>query len=276
MNASMSRLLRYLRTPKGLFTLVLLLLTAISATHQGWLLVLPGLTAAIVSAVVVDAPIMRWREGAWSYPDGALLTGWLVAMILTPHGPWYVAAITSIVAVLSKYPLRAGKANLFNPAAFGLVATFYIFDSGQNWWGALPELPHAWIVALLATGIYLSVRLNKVPVVLAFLGVYYVLGTLTAFAGDPSRVMELFRAPDVHAALFFAFFMISDPPTSSARHRDQLIYGVIVAVVSYAVFELVGAAYFLLAGLLVANVWEGWRKTQVLRRRSRDAITATA
>lgn len=276
MSHNPSRVVRYLRTPKGLFTLVLLLLTAISATQQGWPLVLPGLVAAIVSAVLVDAPIIRWREGAWSYPDGALLTGWLVAMILTPHGAWYVAAITSMVAVLSKYPLRAGKANLFNPAAFGLVATFYIFDSGQNWWGALPELPYGWLVALFATGIYISVRLNKVPVVLAFLGVYYVLGTLTAFAGDPSRVMELFRAPDVHAALFFAFFMISDPPTSPARHRDQVIYGVIIAVVSYAVFELVGAAYFLLAGLLVANVWEGWRKTQMIRRRTRDPITATA
>jgi hypothetical protein len=33
------------------------------------------------------------------------------------------------------------------------------------------------------------------------------------------------------------------------------------------VYRVVGAAYFLLAGLLVANVWEGWRKRQVLARR---------
>jgi Na+-translocating ferredoxin:NAD+ oxidoreductase RnfD subunit len=64
----------------------------------------------------------------------------------------------------------------------------------------------------------------------------------------------------VHAALFFAFFMVTDPPTSPPKQRDQLVYGVITAVVSYAVFELIGAAYFMLAGLLVANGWEAVRR----------------
>jgi hypothetical protein len=85
----------------------------------------------------------------------------------------------------------------------------------------------------------------------------------------------LYRAPDLHAALFFAFFMVTDPPTSPPKHRDQLVYGVIVAVVSLAVFELVHAVYFLLAGLLVANVWEAARKWRIRAgRRGRAAATS--
>ena len=61
------------------------------------------------------------------------------------------------------------------------------------------------------------------PAVLAFLGSYYLLFTVTAFVGDPARVAELFRAPDLHAALFFAFFMVTDPPTSPPKQRDQII-----------------------------------------------------
>ena len=38
------------------------------------------------------------------------------------------------------------------------------------------------------------------------------------------------------------------------------MYGALVAIVSFAVFEANGAVYFLLAGLLAANVWEGWRR----------------
>jgi hypothetical protein len=38
------------------------------------------------------------------------------------------------------------------------------------------------------------------------------------------------------------------------------VNGVITAVASYAVFEVIGAAYFLLAGLLVANAWESRRR----------------
>ena len=36
--------------------------------------------------------------------------------------------------------------------------------------------------------------------------------------------------------------------------------GVLVAAVSYALFETVGVVYYLLAGLLVGNVWEAWRR----------------
>ncbi|MEQ1690839.1 MAG: RnfABCDGE type electron transport complex subunit D, partial [Gemmatimonas sp.] len=117
---------------------------------------------------------------------------------------------------------------------------------------------------------YITNRVNKMPAVLAFLGAYYLLITITAFVGDPARVAELYREPDVHAALFFAFFMVTDPPTSPPKPRDQITYGVLTAAASYAAFELIGAAYFLLAGLLVANVWEAWR-----RYRARAARTTS-
>ena len=175
--------------------------------------------------------------------------------------------MTSAVAILSKYPLRVRTANIFNPAALALVASFFVSHTGQSWWGALPELSP--LALLIATGAFITHRVNKAPVVLAFLGSYYALITLGAFVGNPAHVAELYRAPDLHAALFFAFFMVTDPPTSPPRHRDQLIYGTIVGVTSCAMYTLVGAVYFLLAGLLVANVWEAWRRNLTTRRRQR-------
>lgn len=259
---------RFFRTPKGLLILVLAVLIPLAAYGSGGMVVAPGVLAAALAAMLVDAPILRWRENAWEFPSGALLTGLLVAMVLSPHEPWHIAAVTAAVGVLSKYVVRGRSANVFNPAALALVATFYVFDTGQSWWGALPELPIAAIAALFATGLYITVRVNKMPAVLAFLGVYYLLITITAFTGDPAHVAELYREPDLHAALFFAFFMVTDPPTSPPKPRDQITFGVITAVVSYAVFELIGAAYFLLAGLLVANAWEAWRRYRVRAART--------
>ena len=242
--------------------LVLALLTAVAAYGAGATLVLPGLAGAIGTAVVIDLPILRLRRRRWVWPDGALLTGMFVAMVLSPHEPWYVAAVTAAIAILSKHILRYRTANIFNPAALALVTTFYLFDTAQSWWGALPDITPAATMLVLATGAYLTFKVNKIPVVLAFLGTYYLLVTTSAFLWRPERVAELFRAPDLNAALFFAFFMVTDPPTSPPRHRDQLVYGVLVAAASYAVFELIGAAYFLLVGLLVANAWEGWRRAR--------------
>ncbi|MES2179931.1 MAG: RnfABCDGE type electron transport complex subunit D [Gemmatimonadota bacterium] len=265
---------RFFRTPKGLLVVILTLLTALAASAEGYARVAPGLVGAIGIAMVIDAPLLRWRRGRWHFPSGALLSALIVAMILSPHEPWYVTTITSAVAVLSKYPLRARTANVFNPAAFALVATFYPFHTAQSWWGALPESAPALLIVLFATGGYITYKVNKIPVVLSFLGVYFLLATLNAFAGDAAGVAELFRTPDVNAALFFAFFMVTDPPTSPPKTRDQLIFGAITGVSAYAAFALIGAAYFLLAGLLVANGWEAWRRIKAPRGAKLAATSA--
>jgi enediyne biosynthesis protein E5 len=257
-----SALRRFFRTPKGLLIIVLAILTALASLGEGIKLVTPGLAGAVAVAAAIDTLILRKNRNAWEFPSGAVLTGLIVAMVLSPQEPWYVAACTSAVAVLSKYAFRIRAVNVFNPAALALVATFYVFDTGQSWWGALPEVAPAAVAlaVLFASGGFIADRVNKIPLVLAFLGSYYLLFTVTAFLGDPGGVAEIFRTPDLQAVLFFAFFILTDPPTSPVKYPDQFVCGVIVAAASYAVFELVGAAYYLLAGALVGNVWEAWRR----------------
>jgi len=264
-----SALIRYGRTPKGLVLIVLAILVAIAAAGEGVTLVAPGLAGATGAAMLVDAPILRVREEEWLFPDGALITGLMIAMILSPQERWYVAAVTSVLAVLSKYVLRGRSANVFNPAALALVVTYYVFDTGQSWWGALPELPPAALGVLLLTGVFITARVKKAPSVLAFLGSYFMLATVAAFLGEPGHVAELYRAPDLHAALFLAFFMVTDPPTSPPKRADQGVYGAIAGAASYAVFAFIGAVHFLLAGVLVANGWEALRRLRLANRRAR-------
>lgn len=267
LRADRAHLRRWARSPKGLFTAILLLLTIPAAQGAGWSLVLPPLVAAMVAAMLLDTPLLRWRDGSWSIPDGALLTGWLVGLVLSPYVGWRVAAATGAFGIVAKHVLRVKRANVLNPAAAGLVASYVLFDTGQNWWGALPELPAPWTALLLATATFITWRLRKAPLALAFLGAHFLLATTVAFVGDPARVAELFRAPDLQMALFFAGFMATDPPTSPPHARDQVTYGVVAAVASFALYLSIGAVYFLVGGLLVANCWEGWRKWQRVRAR---------
>jgi Na+-translocating ferredoxin:NAD+ oxidoreductase RnfD subunit len=253
---------RFFRKPKGMLLLIFALLVLLAALGMGPRLVARGLAAAMIAAAVVDALLMRYMDGGWRFPDGGLLTGMIVGMILSPLEPWHVAAVTSVVGVASKHIFRTRTANIFNPAALALVATFPVFGPAQDWWGALPEITPYALVALVASGVFITDRVNKLPVLLSFLGGYFLLFTVTAFLGNPARVAEIYRTPDLQAVLFFGFFMVTDPPTSPPRQRDQIVFGVITAVASYAAFELIGAAYYLLAGLLVANAWEARRRTR--------------
>ena len=238
---------RFFSTPKGLLLIILVFLVAIAARGEGFSVVAPGLVGAVLSAGLIDALFLWKRRSAWTFPDGAILTGLLVAMLLSPHQPVYVFAAASAVAIGSKYAVRSRWANVFNPAALALVAVFYIFGASQNWWGALAELPPAGLVLLFVTGVFITARVNKIPMVLVFLGVYYLLFTLTAFIGNAEQVAEIFRAPDLHASLFFAFFILTDPPTSPVRYSDQVLCGALVALSSYLFFELMfGTVHFLL------------------------------
>jgi Na+-translocating ferredoxin:NAD+ oxidoreductase RnfD subunit len=240
--------------------MVLVVLAGVAGASLGFAPIAPSLAVAALAASVVDAPILRARGRWWTFPDGAILTGLFVAMVLSRFEPWYVVAATSIVAVLGKHVFRGRTANVFNPAALGIVVTFYAIGTGQDWWGALADAGFAGLVVLVATGLFIVDRVNKMPLVLTFLGAYFLLFTTMAFAGEPSVVAEIFRPPDVNAVLFFAFFILTDPPTSPIKYRDQVICGAIVAVASFAIFETVGAAHYLLSGVLVGNVWEAWRR----------------
>lgn len=262
---SLEKLRRFFRNPKGLLILIFSGLTAIAAVGFGATLIAPGLLAAVTAGMLVDVPILRLRKGKWIFPDGALLTGLIVAMILSPQAPWHVAAFASALGVASKYVLRLHTANIFNPAALALFAAYFVFHSGQSWWGALPDLPEVTLepvalAALIATGLFVAGRVRRVPAAIAFLGTYYLLFTSAAFIGDPGKVAAIFRSSDLHAALFCAFFMVTDPPTSPAREREQVLFGIITGAVGFAAFELVGAVYFLFTGLLAANAWEAWRR----------------
>lgn len=256
---------RFFKTPKGLLTVILAILIVIAAPGQGAEMVAVRLAIAAGAAGLVDMWIRRILKGRWEYPSGAVLTAAIVVMVLRAQEPWYVAAVTSVIAILSKYVFRLRETNVFNPAALAMIVSYYVFHAGESWWGAQADQEALAKLILIACGMFITNRVNKMPLLLTFLGTYFALFTFTAFRADALSVAEIFRTPDFDAVLYFGFVILTDPPTSPTRYRDQIICGPLVGVVSYACFELTGVVYFLLAGVLVGNVFVAWRRA--MRRR---------
>jgi Na+-translocating ferredoxin:NAD+ oxidoreductase RnfD subunit len=78
-------------------------LVGVAAPFEGVNTIAPGLLGAIAAAGAIDAVILRIRRGRWEFPDGAILTGMLVAMVLSAQQPWPDVAITSGVAILRRW-----------------------------------------------------------------------------------------------------------------------------------------------------------------------------
>ncbi len=264
----------YFRTPKGGLVLVLLALMAIAYPVDGQAAVVHlalGAGVAVATDLVLKEMLARKRE----LPDSAFLTGVIVAMVISQTAPWYAVVLASMLAVASKFVLRAKQGHIFNPAALGLLVTAVFFSSEQSWWGGLGDVPAILIAAVVAGGAIIADRTNKWPSVLAFCATYFGLLTAAAFAGSQLSVADTFREPMSGAAVFFAFFMLTDPPTTPARPRDQVWFAVLVALASVACLALApGAVYYLLVGLLVGNAVEAGRRSLLARRRPAPAKPA--
>jgi Na+-translocating ferredoxin:NAD+ oxidoreductase RnfD subunit len=251
-----------LRTPKGELLLIFGVLFALAggADH------LANLAAAVLTACVIDGVCMWLEAGRPRFPTSALLTALIVFFILAPSESWLVVAWTAGFAVVAKRLIRVRRDHVFNPAALALVWAPLAFGSGESWWGALAELPGPWTVVLCVMGVLLVDRLNKLPLVLTFLVAYF--GAFTAISlSQPQLVAEMFRPPFLQAALFLAFFMLTDPPTSPNRYADQVGYGVLAAAGAVGAQLLGLGQVYLLIGTLLANIGlaglRAWRRQQV-------------
>ena len=71
--AASSAIWRFFQTPKGLLIIVLAILIALAAPHEGIALVAPGLAAAVMVAGTIDVLVLRRIREAWEFPSGAVL-----------------------------------------------------------------------------------------------------------------------------------------------------------------------------------------------------------
>ena len=101
-------------------------------------------------------------------------------------------------------------------------------------------------------------KVNKFPQVFAFLGVYFAVFAIMSLIGV-GDVADALRAPFVNSALFLAFFMVTDPPTSPAKYKDQIKFGLLTGAISAVDYLVFGGLAYLLIGLLIANAWNAWK-----------------
>ncbi|MFY4776694.1 RnfABCDGE type electron transport complex subunit D [Metabacillus sp. RGM 3146] len=248
---------KFLRTPKGYLLAVLLVLALIGDLNTNAITGLKSTGIAVGTAVLLDFILSLRYKKKLRLPDGGILTGLIIALVLNIAEQWYVPAIASAAAILSKHILKMKKKPIFNPAAFGLLAVLLIFSSGQSWWGSLSLLPSWFVILVLIGGYMVTNKVNKFPQVFAFIGTYCLIILIMAYFGT-GDVTNALRNPFVNSALFLAFFMVTDPPTSPAKYKDQVLFGFIAATISCADYLIFGGLSYLLIGLLAANAWKAW------------------
>ena len=169
------RLKRFSKTPKGYALGALLLLTLLGGFAPLGPRGIAHAAVAALAALVFDAAVARALHRKIPFSVGGLITGLIIADVLSPLTPIWVMVLTIFIALGSKHVLKRGRKPLFNPAAFGLLASIVVFSTAQSWWAAMPLRPLWEVAVFLAVGIFVAVRVQKYASVLVFLGTYFAL-----------------------------------------------------------------------------------------------------
>lgn len=211
-------------------------------------------------------------------PESSLITGLILACIAGPlslPGEWAVLLVMAAGAMVSKYVFVWNRSHIFNPAAFGAVASALLLSYPASWWiGSMVMMP-----VILAGGLIISRKIRRAHLVLSFLGVYAGLLALDAlvFQGTPFQGIFLFLTNILAYSpiLFFSFVMLVEPLTSPQTRQARVSYGMLVGAVLFLLQRFAASVPFSLeAALLMGNVFArvlnpDFRQAFVLQKKER-------
>lgn len=152
--------------------------------------------------------------------------------LLLKTGHWYTTLLACFFTVTSKYIFRFNHKHIFNPSAFGIIATILVtkdawLSPGQ--WGNNAII----FFSAITLGTIVVTKVQKLDVSLAFLLTFigllywrqvYVLGWPLDY---------LMHSVTTGSLLLFTFFMISDPRTSPNHPVARIIWAGLIAFVSF-------------------------------------------
>ncbi|MFN0029923.1 MAG: hypothetical protein ACKV2O_22445 [Acidimicrobiales bacterium] len=240
-------------------SMVVLTLHVLGQLAFGFRVSVVQILAAIAASAVLELAITFVRQRRIVWPASAILTGSGVGLILRISEPdvverighwsstrWYVFAGVSVGSLGSKYLLRVGGRQVFNPSNLGLLVAFLVLGSDRVepldlWWAPFgPAMALAYVV-VIGGGAFITGRLRLWPMAVGFWVTLAAGGAVLAASGhcittnwsarpvcDGSFWWLLISSPEIAV---FLFFMITDPKTAPGLAAHRALFGAAVALV---------------------------------------------
>lgn len=171
----------------------------------------------------------------------AHISAMAVSMLLYSNKTFLPVAFAAAVAIASKAILQVKCGDrvrhFLNPSNFGITITLLVFP----WVGIAQPYqftenlgPYGdWILPaiIICSGSFLNWRFtHRLPLIAAWVSTFAIQATLRHFILGSAWLPALAPMTGV-AFLLFTFYMITDPPTTPATKRGQILFGVSVASV---------------------------------------------
>ena len=217
----------------------------------------------------------------------AHITGLACAMLLYANERLGPVVFAAVVAICSKAVLRAphgnGTRHFFNPSNFGITLTLLVF----SWVSVAPPYQFTenmtgagdWILPaiIVCTGTFLNARFtHRLPLIAAWLSGFVAQAAVRSLLFDTPFGAGLIPMTGV-AFILYTFYMVTDPATTPAGRRDQIVFGLSVAAV-YGLLMMAHIVFGLFFALTIACAIRGacMYAMRWTTRRAQEEIDAVA
>jgi Na+-translocating ferredoxin:NAD+ oxidoreductase RnfD subunit len=222
---------------------LLVVLAIIGMFQQGVAITLLQILIAISVTSIIDISINYIKHKKIIFPSSALITGIIIALVLSPGIRWFIPLIASFIAILQKHIIRYKGRHIFNPANFGLLTVLFIPTVYVGWWG------QSYWPLLVLVGIFICFRMKRIEIPFIFIGCFVLLfGLHNILLGQP--FLDSFLLINI----FFVFVMLIEPKTSPIARKGRIIYAVLTALFSFAFFDIIPQFDFSILSLAIVNI----------------------
>lgn len=260
---------RYL--PPLLITTILL----VGQVSFGLLESLSRTLLAIATAMIFDLVLGRLVYGKIPHLASAYITGISVGILVRSPEHWPYA-LTSAIAITSKYVIRWHGRHLWNPSNFAicamlLLAPEYFSTLSVQWGNDLAPMLIVWVLGALITW-----RVRRFHITLSYVIAFVALALGRSLITGHAFLAEVAPITGPMYQLFI-FFMITDPKTTVKTRNAQCVVAVLVALAEMILrlAENIHAPYYALTIVGPAAVaMEIWLTVRTRPRISESAAAA--
>lgn len=223
-----------------------------------------NLVVAVLVASVLDVAIKRlWLKRTPAIPLSAIITGLIIGSV-SVNAPVVGTVIAATLAILSKFVIRLKGSHIFNPAVFGVVISQVVNPAAHSavahgslqvveGFGVGGLTVNIWLVPLL---ILANWRAKKLWISIPFLAATAILYYFTRLANLTSlNTQGLLSFLEV-LPYYFAFIIVSEPKTTPYVKKEQVAFGIGIAILSVLPLLIFGfySHVVALVALLLGNL----------------------
>ncbi len=239
--------------------------------------------STIAFACILDMLLhAAFKGGRLLVPLSAAITGSSLSILVNyAHGVWY-PLVPVFFAIASKYLLTANGRHVFNPSLFGIVLSLWVADGmisaapAYQWGGSI-----ALVLFIVTAALLLFVfRIKRTALIVSFLLMYFAVLALRAWLTRWHMPPEtLFMGALTSPAFYlFAFFMITDPATSPASRKGQILMAAVIVIIDLLLHKVQTHSTLFYAGFiyfLARFCWLHLRQSGSLLKDWRPALRST-